>query len=99
VVDNVIDVRDASSARAPGTTVEVHASMVDGAPMALNIKLAGLAELLTNDPLALLIGMVLDQRGSERTNVSPVVTRMSWRRETRLADRRRARLRRGASRS
>ncbi|WP_261559343.1 hypothetical protein [Frankia tisae] len=25
-------------------------------------------ELLTNDPLALLIGMVLDQRVSERTN-------------------------------
>ncbi|SBW17274.1 hypothetical protein FDG2_0141 [Candidatus Protofrankia californiensis] len=25
-------------------------------------------ELLTNDPLALLIGMVLDQRGSERTS-------------------------------
>ncbi|WP_165001457.1 MULTISPECIES: hypothetical protein [Protofrankia] len=34
-------------------------------------------ELLTNDPLALLIGMVLDQRGSERTNILPVVTRMS----------------------
>ncbi len=31
-------------------------------------------ELLTNDPLALLIGMVLDQRGSERTNMAPTTS-------------------------
>lgn len=32
-------------------------------------------ELLTNDPLALLVGLVLDQRGSERTNIAPVAGR------------------------
>ncbi len=49
-----------------GVTVGLHLSQIDDAD-----------ELLTNDPLALLIGMVLDQRGSERTNILPVVTRMS----------------------
>ncbi|SBW17287.1 hypothetical protein FDG2_0148 [Candidatus Protofrankia californiensis] len=34
-------------------------------------QIAEADELLTSDPLALLIGMVLDQRGSERTNVAP----------------------------
>ncbi|ABW15966.1 hypothetical protein Franean1_6629 [Parafrankia sp. EAN1pec] len=31
-------------------------------------QIAEADELLTNDPLALLIGMVLDQRDSERTS-------------------------------
>ncbi|WP_322748830.1 MULTISPECIES: hypothetical protein [unclassified Frankia] len=37
-------------------------------------QIAEADELLTSDPLALLIGMVLDQRGSERTNVAPTTS-------------------------
>ncbi|WP_306769295.1 hypothetical protein [Parafrankia sp. BMG5.11] len=40
-------------------------------------QIAEADELLTSDPLALLIGMVLDQRVSERTNALPVAARTS----------------------
>jgi hypothetical protein len=38
-------------------------------------QIAEADELLTKDPLALLTGMVLDQRGSETSNALPVVAR------------------------